>query len=78
MNASKTTHHTQTDWIQANKAFATDYVKKLNQEGSAARIEILNAYVEIGNGIHQPTCISYSEKGFNEQFESALRKWKIV
>ena len=38
-------------------------------------MEILNRYVEIGNGLHQPSCIAYTEKGFKEQLENAIRKW---
>lgn len=78
MNASKTISQVQQDHAQVNKAYATECVKKLSKQEMTARIEILNGYVEIGNGIHQPTCINYSEKGFNEKFENALRKWKVI
>jgi hypothetical protein len=41
------------------------------------KVELLNLYVEIGDGVHQPICISYKEKGFKEVFINALRKWGI-
>jgi hypothetical protein len=45
---------------------------------SRVKIDLLNAYVEIGNGLHQPTCIPYKEKGFKDIFENCLRKWKLL
>jgi len=65
---------------ESNKALVNQILKSekyLNQ--NKAKIELLNAYVEIGgrSGLYQPTCISFKEKGFKDQFESALRKWHI-
>jgi hypothetical protein len=76
MNASKSTQKTHSDNMQDNKSYASECAKKF--QGSEAKIEVLNAYVEVGNGIHQPTCINYSEKEFRAQFEHALRKWNII
>lgn len=79
MNASKKDNSTTNeDREKKNKTFVLDAITKLIQrKGSKIKIEALNKYVEIGDGVHQPTCINYAEKGFEEQFEGALRKWKL-
>lgn len=41
------------------------------------RIEVLNLYVEIGNGVHQPSCVEYTESGFKEKLTEACEKWGI-
>jgi hypothetical protein len=76
MNASLNGIHQ--DNSQQNKDYAIERAKRFNKKDSQVRIEILNKFVEIGNGSHQPTCINYSDKGFKDQFDNALRKWKLL
>jgi hypothetical protein len=65
------------DYAQGNKEFALKYIKSLSSGGRAHKIEAFNQHVEIGDGLY-PSCIKYSEKGFRELFELALRKWQIL
>ena len=75
-NASSSTQNEE-ERIAENKKFAQDVSRKLEKMQSKSKIDALSTYVEIGNGIHQPTCIAYKENGFKDQFENALRKWGI-
>ncbi|HEY4832929.1 MAG TPA: hypothetical protein VIH61_10265, partial [Waddliaceae bacterium] len=78
MNASKNPQEGQEEYVQSNKDYVQVFIKSNLKKDGSTKIEILNQYVEIGNGFHQPTCIKYSENGFKEQFENALRRWKIT
>src|SRR5262249_17440495 len=62
MNASKNPQESQEEYIQRNKDFVCEFIQTRFRKVGSAKIEALNKYVEIGNGIHQPTCINYSEK----------------
>jgi hypothetical protein len=62
-----------------NKLLAEKVVEKLaSMRNLKAKVEAFGKYVEIGDGVHQPICINYSENGFKEQLENALRKWGIL
>ncbi len=64
--------------IERNKELAMRIALKLEESPSKSSVKALNKYVEIGNDIHPPTCIPYSENGFEEQLESAMRKWGLA
>lgn len=62
----------------SNKDLVLAFIKKLSgKKGVKTKVEAFGKYVEIGDGVHQPVCINYSDNGFQDQFENALRKWKI-
>ena len=62
----------------SHRNLVLEFIKKIEgKKGLKTRIEAYGKYVEIGDGI-QPTCIKYSENGFKDQFENALRKWNIL
>lgn len=54
-----------------NKNYALKYDGMKN---AYCQVNVLNKFVEITNGVRLSTCIKYCEKGFMEQFISALRK----
>lgn len=41
------------------------------------QFELLNQYVECGNGVHQPSCLYYTEPGFKEKFKEYAKKWGV-
>lgn len=58
-----------------NREYAAMLCERMIQEKiSNVKLEVLNKYVEIADGSYQPTCIDYSEKGFKDQLENALKK----
>lgn len=62
-------------YIEANKQFSIAIAKEIEQQsGQSSGVEALSKYIEIGSGSHSPICIGYSENGFMEQVENALRK----
>ena len=62
-----------------NKSLAIKYMRKINSEQmKGKRIEILNKYVEVGNGIHQPTCVNYDEPNFEMKLKQGLKRWGIA
>lgn len=64
---------------QDNKSFAQSMASKAKMP-QGIRIEILNTYVEIGNGVHQPTVIEYKDSGFEQLMSHSVEKWggKII
>ena len=79
MKNSVVSPNSEEDRIKDNKAIVESFIQGPRYRSQKqVKVELMNAYVEIGNGLHQPICISYKEKGFKEQFESALRKWKLL
>lgn len=61
--------------VADNKSLASKILKKLQESGRLKiKIELLNKEVEIDSGATHPAYIGYSQKGFLEQFENALRK----
>jgi hypothetical protein len=42
-----------------------------------ACVLLCNQYVEIGNGVHQPSCIEYEDKAFKEKVLCAMNRWRI-
>lgn len=62
-------------YIQDNKQYSQEISQKIVDSGNLfVKLEVLNKYVEINDGSHQPVCINYAEKGFKDQLSSALRK----
>ena len=86
MKNSSSSNQNEEIRIAENKKMAQEISYKLENEQSKIKldawskikVDALSKYVEIGNGIHQPTCIDYKEKGFKEQFENAMRKWGVL
>jgi len=70
----KSTGSDKEQLVKENKEHSSIIAKKL--EGKHPfKFEILNKYIEIiEDGSRQPTCINYSEHGFKDQLDSALRK----
>jgi hypothetical protein len=69
---------TEGDIIQENKNYAI-HLESLAKKVPYATFYALNSHAEIAyiSGQSEPTCIKYSEKGFNEQLINALRKYGI-
>lgn len=65
------------DYQQKNKDLANKISRQIKSISSKINIDVLNQYVEIGDGSHHVTCINYSEKGFKDQFLNALTKWGV-
>ena len=59
-----------------NRKFAEEILQKVEKQANAKKIrfEILNKYIEILDGSPQSFILNYSDKGFEEQLENALRK----
>ncbi len=65
--------------VEENKRLAARLIKDSSLVfPSSVKIEILNKYLEIGDGVHQPSCIDYNAVDFCDQFNSALSKWKVT
>ncbi len=61
-----------------NKRFVEEKLSMFEDvDFNGKKISILNKYLEIGNGINQPSCINYSEKDFKEKVYEAFEKWQI-
>lgn len=65
-----------------NRAFALKIADNFNPircKEKGCRMEVLSKHFEIvfTRGNHQPFCLSYTEKGFREQLESALKKFQL-
>lgn len=59
-----------------NKAWVLEMIPKAKCPAGIL-IEPLNHHLEIGNRIHQPSCVEYKESGFKEKFKEAAKKWGI-
>lgn len=67
------------DRIETHKNLAKRILTEIKgQSSSSIKIELLSKYVEIGNGVHQPSCISYEERQFQQKLEEALIKWGFI
>lgn len=60
-----------------NKAWASDLLNRSVASHPQTKINILNKYLEIGIGAHQPTCVPYEEKNFKEKVLSVLKRFDI-
>jgi phage replication O-like protein O len=68
---------------EENKKYAEEVAANLNPvkcKQRHCRIEVLNKHFEIVPlGTSQtPTCIQFSDGGFKEQMNNALRKWRLI
>lgn len=71
-------HLAKEDIEDSNKNFAEKYLLKYQDfDFQGKRIEILNKGIEIGNGVHQPTCITFTDKAFKDKLSDALKRWQI-
>lgn len=73
----KSLSKSQTSNCEENKELAKSLENFSIVKNTSVKISALNSYVEVGNGVHQPTCIKYSENGFKDQLDNALRKWNF-
>ena len=42
-----------------------------------SRVLLCNQYVEVGNGVHQPSIVEYDDKFFQSKVAEALKRWRI-
>jgi len=68
---------TKEEVANGNKELALLVAQRVQQQKSSIELEALNTYSELKNGVAQPTCISYSENGFRDQLETALKKQDV-
>lgn len=61
-----------------NKQEAERVVALIESKPQGIVVEILNQHIEIHNGVHQPTCVSYSDPAFLKKLYDALQKWNIT
>ncbi len=64
--------------IDENKRIAEKYFNKIKGITSGDKMEILNKYIEVGNGIHQPSVVEYDASDFEEKLKEALKKWRLL
>ena len=65
--------------VESNMTLAKSFINSPGYtKQTKVRVDVLSSYVEIGNGVHQPTCIHYTEKSFREKFENGLKKWGLL
>lgn len=62
------------EMAEENKELALIISQKIKKLKHKLQVDALNKYIEIGSGLHQPTCINYTENGFRDQLETALKK----
>lgn len=60
-----------------NRELASKLAQKFNNPSNPYKVEALTKYVEIGDGVRQPTCISYNEANFEEKLNEGLKKWGL-
>ena len=66
------------DSQRKNKGIAVSLVKNIDKNPYNAKIEVLNTFIEIGSGVHEPACINYDSKDFIHHLRKTLKKWKIT
>lgn len=64
--------------VKTNKQLVEQLLKSNALEvPTKVSIEVLNKHVEVGNGLHQPSCIDYNAPDFQDQLQEAFKKWQI-
>ncbi len=62
----------------ANRNLAKQVFEALKAKGSPIKVEILNKYIEVGDGVHQPDVVEYNDKQFKSKVIEALRKRNVI
>lgn len=61
--------------IENDKQKAKAIQKKITKIPKGIKLEMLNKYVEIGNGTHQPSCVKFGSSEFDIKFVKELKRW---
>lgn len=62
-----------------NKKLALDILDKIKTNKSKISVvEVLNNYVEIGEGVTQRTYVDYDDPNFESKLFDALKQWKVT
>lgn len=64
--------------VQENKALAKDILKKLRDNSSSVKIELLNQDLEVRDGNYEPTILGYNDKHFKAKLLTALKKRRVA
>lgn len=66
------------DQVEDNRAMVTSLLSRQDiVYPDSVYIEPLSKHVEIGNGVHQPTYIEYTDPNFKKKFTDGVNKWQI-
>lgn len=71
------TPQSEEERIESNKLLAKQIVCQISMVPQGVNVELLNKYVEIGNGIHQGVYVEYADQSFEEKFREGLAKWQV-
>jgi hypothetical protein len=58
-----------------NRKMASEVLSCVESSVHNARVDMLHKYVEIGNGVTQPTIIEYSDRHFEQKLTEGLKRW---
>lgn len=65
------------DREKSNKEHAKNVIQNIKSKQENINIELFNTYLEIGNGLHQPSVIKYDDCSFKKKLQDALEKWRV-